>query len=106
MQWPFRRAMAGASMRVCTRSSVVRKQTFFKVARNTCIADGFVCLADQDINVKEFFHRLACQAVVFGSPMETVKCTARLHLVTAWQPSLLRGTPKRRLGPPGFEPGT
>jgi hypothetical protein len=40
---------------VCTRSSVVGKQSFFKVARNARIAGGFVCLADQDINVVEVF---------------------------------------------------
>ena len=43
------------------------------MARNAGIVDGLVCLADQDVNVEEVFHLLACQAVVFGAPREKLK---------------------------------
>jgi hypothetical protein len=83
----------------------VREQSFFKITRNTCIADGFVCLADQDINVKELFHRLACQAVVFGVPVEKVKCTARLRLIRRGSPESFRGWARQdsNLGPRDYE---
>ncbi len=61
--------MVDASMCAYT-FSVVFSQACFKITRNTGIVDGLIRLAYEDINAKEFFHLLACQAVVFGALSE------------------------------------
>jgi hypothetical protein len=66
----------------------VFEQALFEVTRKASIVDDLVCLADQNVNVEKFLHLLACQAVVFGAPVEQTKMYARLRFTPAWQPSL------------------
>ena len=88
-----------------TATLVVFPQPLFKVPPNVSVVNHLVCLADQDVNVEEVFHLLACQAVVFGAPREKLKNSppSLRYGVAAFA---FRCAPKRRLGPPGFEPGT
>ena len=110
---------------VRTFPSIVFEQPLLKVSRDASVVERVARFADENVNVEKGVHLLACQAVVFGALREKTKMEARLHFVTAWQPPLwnamhyrlvrLAGLPsrslfcaakKRRLGPPGFEPGT
>ena len=64
------------------------KQPLLKVSRDASVMDRVARVADENVNVEKGVHWLACQAVVFGALREKVKMEARLHFVTAWQPSL------------------
>ena len=97
--WPVLRT-------VWTCASIVLEQALFKITCNARVVDRLFRLAHQNINVKEVFHLAGLPSRSLGAHRGKSKHTARLHFVTAWQPSLFRCAPKRRLGPPGFEPGT
>ena len=92
------------SVRAC--ASIVFQEALIEIARNAGVVNGFVSLTHQNINVEERAHLLACQAVVFGAVKPKSKIQPAFAIATAWQPSHFRSAPKRRLGPPGFEPGT
>src|SRR2546429_6096175 len=47
------------------RSTLFPYTTLF---RSTGVMNGFVLFANENVNVEEPFHALACQAVVFGAP--------------------------------------
>jgi hypothetical protein len=84
---------------VRTLTSIVFEKTLFKITRNASVVNRLVCLTNQNVNVEECVNLLACQAVLFGAPVEKIKRTARLDFVTAWQPSLLRCRSKAKAGP-------
>ena len=88
--WPVLRSM-------WTFALIVFEQGPFEITRNSGVVDRLVRLTDQNVNVVESLHLLACQAVVFGPPAEKIKTEARLRFAPAWQPSLFRCVPKRRL---------
>ena len=80
-------------------------QTFPHILRHTGVMNGFVLFANENVNVEEPFHALACQAVVFGAPGANATKPA-FTLLRRGSLRLVAPAPKRRLGPPGFEPGT
>ena len=95
---------------VWTFPSIVFKQPLLKVSRDASVMDRVARVADENVNVEKGVHWLACQAVVFGALREKVKMEARLHFVTAWQPSLFRCAPSEgwarqdsNLGPRDYE---
>ena len=85
--------------------SIVFKQALSKISRDPSVVNLFVLFANENVYVKKFIHRLACQAVAFEAPTEKLKHSppSLRYGVAAFA---FRFAPKRRLGPPGFEPGT
>src|SRR5438067_2442004 len=70
----------------------------FEITRNAGVVDRLVCLTDENVNVEESLHLLACQAVVFGAPIEKIKTEARLRFAPGWQPSLFSLRSKAKAG--------
>ena len=48
--------------------AIVLEQPCFKISSYARVMQGFVDCANEDVNVIEALHWLACQAVVFGAP--------------------------------------
>ena len=101
---------------VWTCASIVLEQALFKITCNARVVDRLFRLAHQNINVKEIFHLAGLPNRSLGAHRGKSKHTARLYFVPAFAKATacqagvaafafsLRS--KRRLGPPGFEPGT
>ena len=53
--------------------SIVFKQPLLKISRDPSVVNLFVLFANEQVHVKKFIHRLACQAVAFGAPTEKLK---------------------------------
>ena len=53
--------------------SIVFKQALSKISRDPSVVNLFVLFANENVYVKKFIHRLACQAVAFGAPTEKLK---------------------------------
>ena len=95
---------------VWTCASIVLEQALFKITCNARVVDRLFRLAHQNINVKEVFHLAGLPSRSLGAHRGKSKHTARLHFVTAWQPSLFRCAPSEgwarqdsNLGPRDYE---